>query len=64
MNHVIVHKYVEADLSHLEKNEAADCSECLLAEKTNFLEGGEGFVCKAALYDIATLQCFIPKERE
>jgi hypothetical protein len=64
MSHVIVHKYVEPDFSNLKKNQTADCAQCQLAEKINLLEGGDGFLCKAALYDVATLQCFIPKEYE
>lgn len=62
MAEVIVHKYVEPNLKKLKKNENADCTSCILAEKTPLLEGGEGYLCKAALYDIKTLACYVPKE--
>ena len=63
MNDVIVHAYVEPDLENLETNENADCCNCMMAEQTRLLDGGEGYLCKAALYDIKTLSCFVPKER-
>lgn len=59
---VIVHKYVEPDLNNLKTNKNADCCNCLMAEKTKFLDGGEGYLCKASLYDVKTLACFVPKE--
>ena len=62
MAEVIVHKYVEPNLKKLKKNESADCTNCILAEKTPLLDGGEGYLCKAALYDIKTLACYVPKE--
>lgn len=63
MSHVIVHKYAELDCSHLKRNLQADCENCQLSEKTNALAGGEEYLCKAALYDVETLACFIPRER-
>lgn len=57
----IVHKYVEPDLNNLKANKNADCCNCLMAEKTNLLDGSDGYLCKASLYDIKTLACFVPK---
>lgn len=62
MAEVIVHSYVEPNLKKLKKNENADCTNCILSEKTPLLDGGEGYLCKAALYDIKTLACYVPKE--
>ena len=62
MAEVIVHEYAEPNLKKLKKNENADCTNCILSEKTLLLDGGEGYICKAALYDIKTLACYIPKE--
>lgn len=62
MNDVIVHAYVEPDLENLNTNENAECCNCMMAEKTQLFDGGEGYLCKAALYDIKTLSCFVPKE--
>ena len=42
MAEVIVHKYVEPNFKKLKKNENADCTNCVLAEKTPLLEGGDG----------------------
>jgi hypothetical protein len=64
MNYVIVHAYVEPDLKNLEANKNADCSNCMMSEKTLLLDGMEGYLCKAALYDIETLACFVPKESD
>ena len=61
MGEVIVHKYVEPNLKKLKKNENADCENCILSEKTHLLDGGEGYLCKASLYDIKTLACYVPK---
>lgn len=64
MSNVIVHRYVEPNLGKLERNENADCCKCMMAKKTPLLDGGEGYLCKAALYDIKTLACFVPKDCE
>ena len=64
MGYVIVHKYEEQDFSNLEKKQFADCAKCLMSEETNLLEGGKGLLCNAALYDVETLACFIPRSRE
>ena len=61
MGEVIVHEYVEPNLKNLKKNENADCANCILSEKTLLLDGCEGYLCKAALYDIKTLACYVPK---
>lgn len=62
MNDVIIHSYAEPDLNDLKENKYADCRNCVMAEKTPLLDGGEGYLCKASLYDIKTLACFVPKE--
>lgn len=64
MAYVIVHQYVEANLKRLKRNKNADCSKCMMAEKTPLLDGGEGYLCKAALYDVKTLACFVPAPPE
>ena len=62
MGEVIVHKYADQNLRKLKKCEDADCTKCAFSEKTPLLDGGEGFLCKARLFDIKTLACFVPKE--
>ena len=62
MKDVIIHKYGEPDLKKLRVNKSAECRNCMMAEKTPLLDGGEGYLCKASLYDIKTLACFVPKE--
>ena len=64
MNDVIVHKYIEPNLENLETNKIADCCNCMMSEKTRLLDGGDCYLCKAALYDIKTLACFVPKESD
>lgn len=64
MGEVIVHKYVEPNLRKLKRNKKADCCNCMMSEKTRLLDGEEGYLCKAALYDIKTLSCYVPKEEE
>lgn len=64
MNSVIIHRYEEPDLKKLTKNEDAVCCNCMMAEKTRLIEGGDGYLCKAALYDIKTLACYVPKEEK
>lgn len=61
MSYVVVHQYVKPDLKRLERNEKADCSKCMMAERTPLLDGGEGYLCKASLYDTKTLACFVPE---
>lgn len=60
MNDIIIHQYSEPDLLNLIPNKNADCCNCMMAEKTPLLEGGEGYLCKASLYNIKTLSCFVP----
>lgn len=62
MSDVIIHRYVEPNLRKLKRNKNAECGKCMMAEKTHLLDGGEGYLCNAALYDIKTLACFIPNE--
>ena len=62
MNKVIVHKYAEPNLKKLATNKDANCRNCLIVEKIRLMDGDEGYLCKAALYDIKTLACFTPKE--
>ena len=62
MNDVIVHRYEEPNLKKLKKNKNADCCNCMMAEKTRLIDGEEGYLCHASLYDKKTLACFIPKE--
>ena len=65
MADVVIHNYVEPDLKNLQKNENADCSKCMFSEKQySQSEPNEDcveYLCKAALYDIETLACFVPK---
>ena len=64
MNDVIVHRYEEPNLKKLKKNKNVDCCNCMMAEKTSLIDGGEGYLCHASLYDIETLACFVPKAEE
>lgn len=57
----VIHRYEEKSLRNLKKNEDADCTKCSFAEKTPDIEGGYVWLCHAALYDIETLSCFVPK---
>ena len=61
MSEVIVHRFVEQKVKNLKRNEYADCTKCALSERTKLMDGEEGLLCHAALYDIKTLACFIPK---
>lgn len=66
----ITHRFVKQNPKNLKRNELADCKNCMYAEKVNDLAvpGEEAdpdiYLCHAALYDIATLSCFVPKETE
>ena len=64
MNDVIVHRYEKRNLKKLKKNEGADCCNCMMAEKTRLIDGGEGYLCNASLYDIKTLACFVSRNGE
>lgn len=64
MSYVIVHRYVEPNLQKLKTNRNADCSKCMMSEKTERLDGEDTYLCKSALYDIKTLACFTPKEND
>jgi hypothetical protein len=56
---VVIHSCEEKNLKKLKRNEEADCQTCALAEKTLLVDGCEGYMCKAALYDIETLACYV-----
>ena len=58
---VITHAYVEPKLKKLTRNEIADCTTCGLAKKVRDLNGVDEYLCRAALYDIKTLACYVPK---
>lgn len=58
---VIVHNYVEPDFENLVEDENADCVNCLFSEKAMLVDGDEGYVCKARLYDVKTQACFVAK---
>lgn len=58
---VIVHSFVPQNPKWLKKNKDADCTKCRFAKKTALIDGGEGYVCKVALFDTKTLACFAPK---
>lgn len=57
----VIHRYEKKSLRNLKKNEDADCTKCSFAEKTPDIEGGYVWLCHAALYDIKTLSCFVPR---
>lgn len=57
----VIHNYEKKNLRKLARNENADCTKCAFAEKTPDIEGGYVWLCHAALYDIETLSCFVPK---
>lgn len=57
----VIHSYEKKNLRKLRRNEEADCTKCAFAEKTPDIEGGYVYLCHAALYDIETLSCFVPK---
>ena len=58
----VIHSYGKKNLRKLSRNEDADCTKCAFAEKTPGIDGGYVWLCHAALYDIKTLSCFVPKE--
>ena len=62
MAEVIVHRFVEQKVKNLKRNEYADCTKCALSERIKLMDGEEGLRCHAALYDVKTLACFIPKD--
>lgn len=59
----VIHSYSKKNLRKLSRNEDADCTKCAFSEKTQDIEGEYVWLCHAALYDIKTLSCFVPKER-
>lgn len=59
MGVVVIHRYVEKNLRKLTENEEADCASCAFAEKTRTIDGVDAYLCKAALYDIKTLACYV-----
>lgn len=58
----VIHRYENKSLRNLKKNEDADCTKCAFAEKPRDIEGGYVWLCNAALYDIETLSCFVPRD--
>ena len=64
MNDVIVHRYEEPNLKKLKKNKNADCCNCMMAEKTKLIDGEDGYLCHASLYDTKTLACFVPRAEQ
>lgn len=57
----VIHNYEKKNLRKLARNENADCTKCAFAEKVPDIEEGYVYLCHAALYDIKTLSCFVPK---
>lgn len=57
----VIHSYEKKNLKKLRRNNEADCTKCAFAEKTPDIEGGYVWMCHAALYDIKTLSCFVPR---
>lgn len=57
----VIHSYEKKNLRKLRRNEEADCTKCAFAEKTPDIEGGYAWMCHAALYDVKTLSCFVPR---
>ena len=63
MSHVIVHSYEPPNFSKIGKKAPRPderCEYCMLAEKTRLVDGEDGYLCKARLYDAKTLMCFVP----
>ena len=64
MGVVVVHDYAEPNFKSLKKNRFATCEECMFSEETKLLDGNDGYLCHAALYDTKTLACFVEKNKE
>lgn len=60
MGEVIVHSYAAPNLRRLKRRETAKCVTCKLSEKTRLIDGEDGYLCIASLYDIKTLACYVP----
>lgn len=60
MKKKVNHRYPKKNLKNLQREEFADCTKCALSEKSK--EDDYTWYCNAALYDIKTLSCFVPKE--
>lgn len=58
----IIHKHSVKNMRKLTRNEEADCTTCEFAEKSRTVDGVDEYVCKAALYDIKTLSCYVRRE--
>lgn len=58
----IIHKHSVKNVRKLTRNEEADCTTCDFAEKIRTVDGVDEYVCKAALYDIKTLPCYVRRE--
>ena len=59
MGVVVIHEYTEKNLKKLARNEDANCETCAFAEKARTIDGVDEYLCKAALYDIKTLSCYV-----
>lgn len=55
----VIHKYAKKNLRKLTRNEEAYCTTCALAKKTRSIDEEDVYLCKAALYDIETLSCYV-----
>ena len=64
MGYVVIHKFVEQDVRHLEKNAHADCESCAMSRRSKGLDYDDCLLCEAALYDTETLACFIPRDED
>lgn len=59
----VIHAYVKPNLRKLTRNEEADCKTCAHAKKIRSIDGVAEYLCRAALYDIKTLACYVPANR-
>lgn len=57
----IHHEYAKKNLKKLNRNEDADCKNCEFASVVKDADGETIILCRAALYDIDTLSCFVEK---
>lgn len=58
---VVIHAYTPKNLKKLTLNEDADCASCAFSEKCRTVDGIDGYLCRAALYDTETLSCYVKK---
>lgn len=60
MNNKVNHRYPKKNLKNLRRADEADCTKCAFAEKS--ATEANTWYCNAALYDIETLSCFVPRK--